>query len=191
MENIFTKINEKLGKLRRNETQMTDEQRIEFAGRLRALKIKIAEDARKICRSYLISGITLLKEDAKEVKEAISRIEMIMAEENARGTFKKASRILFSTYSVDKFLDSLCQVHDRIECEGYGPYWAKHCRPCEGGDSDEKFSFWNDIIEMGWVEEWQCWKKKGEPCVTTMLPPTMELILEEYEDRRRHYAGEV
>ena len=191
MANIFTEIDEKLGKLRRNEQQMTDEQRVKYAGQLKALKIKIAEDARKICSSFLTGGITFLKEDAKEAEDAIIRIERIVAEENARGTFKKASRILFSTYSVDKFLNFLCPVNDRIDCEGYGPYWAGHCRPCEDGDGDARFTFWNDIIDMGWVEEWKIWKKKGEWCWTTRLPPTMELIREEYEDRRRHYAGEV
>jgi len=118
---------------------------------------------------------------------------MILAEEIARGALKEASRILFSTYNVDKFLEALCPVHDRVFYEGYAPYWIEHCdvyneegKQTHGGG---EFSAWNHIIDMGWIEEYGVWKKKDEMCWMIMLPPTMELIQKEYEEAKKRYAG--
>ncbi len=191
MANIFTEIEEKLGKLRRNEEQMSEEQKKQFEKQLKALKIKIAKDATEICKGFILSGILILKED--ESDKVIDRINMILAEEKAKGTLKEASRILFSTYDVDKFLEVLCPVHDRVFYEGYAPYWIEHCavyneegkRTLGGGE----FSAWNDIIDMGWIEEHKIWKKKDEMCWTVMLPPTLELIQKEYEEVKKRYDG--
>lgn len=191
MGNIFTEMDEMLGKLRRNEEQMTEAQKKQYAVQLLALKKKISKSATEICRSFLLCGIRILKED--ENNEAIERINMILAEEIARGALKEASRILFSTYNVDKFLEALCPVHERVFYEGYAPYWLKHCTVYDDEEVQTKgggeFSAWNDIIDMGWIAENNIWKKKGEWCVRIMLPPTAELIRREYEDRRKEYAG--
>jgi len=189
--NIFTEMDEMLGKLRRNEEQMTEAQKKQYAVQLLALKKKISKSATEICRSFLLCGIRILKED--ENNEAIERINMILAEEIARGALKEASRILFSTYNVDKFLEALCPVHDRVFYEGYAPYWIEHCdvyneegKQTHGGG---EFSAWNHIIDMGWIEEYGVWKKKDEMCWMIMLPPTMELIQKEYEEAKKRYAG--
>ena len=191
MGNIFTEMDEMLGKLRRNEEQMTEAQKKQYAVQLLALKKKISKSATEICRSFLLCGIRILKED--ENNEAIERINMILAEEIARGALKEASRILFSTYNVDKFLEALCPVHDRVFYEGYAPYWIEQCdvyneegKQTHGGG---EFSAWNHIIDMGWIEEYGVWKKKDEMCWMIMLPPTMELIQKEYEEAKKRYAG--
>lgn len=191
MGNIFTEMDEMLGKLRRNEEQMTEAQKKQYAVQLLALKKKISKSATEICRSFLLCGIRILKED--ENNEAIERINMILAEEIARGALKEVSRILFSTYNVDKFLEALCPVHDRVFYEGYAPYWIEHCdvyneegKQTHGGG---EFSAWNHIIDMGWIEEYGVWKKKDEMCWMIMLPPTMELIQKEYEEAKKRYAG--
>ena len=191
MGNIFTEMDEMLGKLRRNEEQMTEAQKKQYAVQLLALKKKISKSATEICRSFLLCGIRILKED--ENNEAIERINMILAEEIAWGALKEASRILFSTYNVDKFLEALCPVHDRVFYEGYAPYWIEHCdvyneegKQTHGGG---EFSAWNHIIDMGWIEEYGVWKKKDEMCWMIMLPPTMELIQKEYEEAKKRYAG--
>lgn len=191
MGNIFTEMDEMLGKLRRNEEQMTEAQKKQYAVQLLALKKKISKSATEICRSFLLCGIRILKED--ENNEAIERINMILAEEIARGALKEASRILFSTYNVDKFLEALCPVHDRVFYEGYAPYWIEHCdvyneegKQTHGGG---EFSAWNHIIDMGLIEEYGVWKKKDEMCWMIMLPPTMELIQKEYEEAKKRYAG--
>lgn len=191
MGNIFTEMDEMLGKLRRNEEQMTEAQKKQYAVQLLALKKKISKSATEICRSFLLCGIRILKED--ENNEAIERINMILAEEIARGALKEASRILFSTYNVDKFLEALCPVHDRVFYEGYAPYWIEHCdvyneegKQTHGGG---EFSAWNHIIDIGWIEEYGVWKKKDEMCWMIMLPPTMELIQKEYEEAKKRYAG--
>lgn len=191
MANIFTEIEEKLGKLRRNEEQMSEEQKKKFEKQLKALKIKIAKDATEICKGFILSGILILKED--ESDKVIDRINMILAEEKAKGTLKEASRILFSTYDVDKFLEALCPVHDRVFYEGYAPYWIDHCAVYneEGMQTmgEGVFSAWNSIIDMGWIEEHNIWKAKGKDEWRIMLPPTMELIRKEYEERKKEYAG--
>ena len=193
MANIFTEIEEKLGKLKRNETQMTEAQKKQYEKNLKALKIKIAKSATKICRSFILSGILILKRD--ESDGVVDRINMILAEEKARGAFKEASRILFSTYDVDKFLEALCPVHDRVFYEGYAPYWIEHCAVYNeegmqtlGGGI---FSAWNDIINMGWIEEYNIWKAKEKDEWRIMLPPTVELIRREYEERKKEYVGKV
>lgn len=170
---------------------MTEAQKKQYAVQLLALKKKISKSATEICRSFLLCGIRILKED--ENNEAIERINMILAEEIARGALKEASRILFSTYNVDKFLEALCPVHDRVFYEGYAPYWIEHCdvyneegKQTHGGG---EFSAWNHIIDMGWIEEYGVWKKKDEMCWMIMLPPTMELIQKEYEEAKKRYAG--
>lgn len=191
MANIFTEIEEKLGKLRRNEEQMSEEQKKQFEKQLKALKIKIAKDATEICKGFILSGILILKED--ESDGVIDRINMILAEEKAKGTLKEASRILFSTYDVDKFLEALCPVHDRVFYEGYAPYWIDHCAVHneEGMQTmgEGVFSAWNSIIDMGWIEEHNIWKAKGKDEWRIALPPTMELIRKEYEERKKEYAG--
>ena len=170
---------------------MTEAQKKQYAVQLLALKKKISKSATEICRSFLLCGIRILKED--ENNEAIERINMILAEEIARGALKEASRILFSTYNVDKFLEALCPVHDRVFYEGYAPYWIEHCAVYneEGKQTmgEGAFSAWNSIIDMGWIEEHNIWKAKKKDEWRNMLPPTMELIRKEYEDRRKEYAG--
>lgn len=191
MSNIFTEIEEKLGKLRRNEEQMSEEQKKQFEKQLKALKIKIAKDATEICKGFILSGVLILKGD--ESNGVVDRINMILAEEKAKGTLDKASRILFSTYNVDKFLEALCPVHDQVFYEGYAPYWIEHCAVYneEGKQTmgEGVFSAWNSIIDMGWIEEHNIWKAKEKDEWRIMLPPTMELIRKEYEDRRKEYAG--
>ena len=183
VENIFTEIKGMLGKLRRNEEQMTEAQKKQYAVQLMALKKKIAKSATEICRGFLLCGVRILKGD--EDNGVVERINMILAEEIARGALKKASRILFSTYDVDKFLEALCPIHDRVFYEGYGPYWVEHCTVCNEGE----FPAWNDIIEMGWIAKHSIWKKKDEMCWTVMLPPTLELIQKEYEEVKKRYDG--
>lgn len=192
MANIFTEIEEKLGKLRRNETQMSEAQKKQYAKQLTALKKNISKSATEICKGFLLCGVKVLKEDC-ETSGVIDRINMILAEETAKGTIKEASRILFSTYDVDKFLEALCPLHDRVFYEGYGPYWVKHCTVYDEEDVQTigggEFSAWNDIIDMGWIAEYGIWKKKDELCWTHMLPPTMELIRRRYKEAKKAYAG--
>jgi hypothetical protein len=67
---------------------MSEEQKKQFEKQLKALKIKIAKDATEICKGFILSGILILKED--ESDGVIDRINMILAEEKAKGVFKEA-----------------------------------------------------------------------------------------------------
>lgn len=191
MGNVYEEISEKLGKLRRNETQMTEEQKKKYARQLKALQKKIAEDASAIMRGFVLSGVKILKGDGAD--EAIDRINKILEQERAKDEIRKASHVLFSTYDVDKFLEALIPLHDMVWFEGYGPYWCSKCRPYAGiSKTGDALTVWNDIIGMGWDAEHHIWQKEDEICWTLMLPPTMELIEEsrkEMESHDNHRSG--
>lgn len=186
MQNTFQEFTEKLGKLQRNESQMTERQKVVYAAQLKSLRSKVAALASEIARGFIIGGIQILKADPPETRDRLtSKVAAIINQEKAAGTIKAASRVLFSAYDTDKFLEALIPLHDRVWFEGYAPYWCQHCRPYTGiGASGQKLTHWNDIIGMGWNPERGLWEKESEICWTVMLPPTMELAATEYEKER-------
>ena len=175
--NTYEELREALGKLKRNESQMTGAQKKQYKKQLDALKHKAAGLANQVARDFLLMGIRIRKDDGDE---AVERIKAIIVKEN--GNLKKAMKALLATYSMDKFFAALLPSQTRIFYEGYGPYLARHCVPVKDGDGDARFSYYNDIIDMYWAEEWSEWKRKGEWCVTIMLPPVMEMIRKRYQE---------
>ncbi len=174
--NSLKEITENLEKLRRNEINMSEEQKTQYAHQLCKLRKKIAEKATKILKSFLLSGIQILKDE--DGAKVIDRINRILAEEQEKGTFQKICNTLYLTYSVDKFLVAAIPIYNRIMYEGYAPYWVKHCILNDKKD----FSFRNDIIKMEWCAEHSVWKTKDAWSI--MLPPTMELIQKEYNEEK-------
>lgn len=186
MENTYQEFIEKLGKLQRNETQMSERQKVIYAAQLKALRSKIAASASEFARSFILGSVRLLKADPPETKdECIGRITAIIDQEVKAGAMKKASRTLFHTYDVEKFLEALLPIRQRVWYEGYAPYWCQHCRPYTGtGMSGKPLTFWNDLIGMGWNSEHSIWEKENELSWTLMLPPTMELVRQEYKQEK-------
>ena len=186
MENTYQEFTEKLGKLQRNETQMTERQRVIYADQLKALKKKVAGLATEIASEFILGSVRLLKSDTEKTKsECIDRVKAAIDREVEAGTMKKASRVLFTTYSIEKFLEALLPIHYRVWYEGYAPYWCQHCRPYKGpGMSGRPLTYWNDLIGMGWNSEYSLWEKEKEICWTLMLPPTMELVSREYQQEK-------
>ena len=82
----------------------------------------------------------------------------------------------------DAFFLSLLPIHLKIWYEAYAPYWLEHCRPVSDRDDEAEFTYYNDLIDMYWVGEWQGWKRKGKWEVTIMLPPTKGLVLLQYRE---------
>ena len=183
----YKELEEALGKLKRNETQMSEEQKRRYAKQLEA---KIRQLASQVMREFLLSGIRIRKDDGDETA---GKIEAVVRDE--QGSMRKAMEILLSTYDMDEFLKALCPIQCRIFHEGYGLYWVSHCKPT----GDPEFPYTNDLIGMEWWEghnEWAATKmedgkrtvdfKRG---VTIMLPPTMELIQKDYQEEMQRYKA--
>ena len=185
---IYERFKENLGKLQRNESQMTAGQRVKYKKPLLKLKHEIADDAAKVIWDFLVSGVRSADkdQDSDDWKAVIRKSEGFIDEWSKSGRMKEVSKILFTTFDVDKFLFALLPLYYKIWYEAYGPYWLKHCIPT----FEDEFTFSNDIIGMEWWDEhheWASVKIEGgkKVCdyrkgVTIMLPPTEELLQEAY-----------
>lgn len=134
----------------------------------RSYRLKQVND---IMKSFLLGGLRVKEDDCGDLATAVQKI--IASTADIR---KAAVKEFLSTGDMDSFLLSLMPVHNRIFYDAYAPYWLSHCKPVTDRDSEVEFTFYNDIIDMFWAAKWQEWKKKGEWCVTIMLPPTKGLI---------------
>ena len=128
-------------------------------------------EALDLAKSFLLSGLRIKKDDCADLFEKIRRV-IVKHELKIRS----AAEEFLSTGDMDSFLSSLIPVHDCIFYDAYALYWLSHCHPVSDSDDEAEFTFYNDLIDMYWAAKWQEWKKKGEWCVTIMLPPTKGLI---------------
>ena len=186
MDEYYERLAENLGKLQRNESQMTEEQKKQYAAPLKKLKDQIREDAVEVANTFPVSGIRLKEVDSKDCKNMVKQVQKIFEEHSNKGTFKKAGKKLFETFSILEFLNALCVLRTDIWYQAYGPYWIKHCTM----QDDPEYPFHNDIIDMDWWAEHNEWAKtkieNGKRVtdyfggVTVMMPPTKEQLDKEY-----------
>lgn len=178
----YTNLKENLGLLQRNMSQMTEEQKQKYKTALRKLKEQIAKDAEEVAKEFILMGCRFLTADFKDWEKGfIESVNKILEEEH--GAKKEASRVLFKTYDIDKFLTTLCRIHYRIWYEAYAPYWLNHTSP---NPMSSEYPYHNDIIDMDWWAEHNEWAKTKvedgkmvtdyQGGVTIMIPPTEELI---------------
>ena len=173
----YEELLEKLGKLKRNEAQMSQEQRERYAPQLEKMRKRIQSLALTFGRSFLFYGMVFARGDETEV----TRVRAVLLENEIRDAERDALAVLFSSYDFDEYLRVLLPVQIKLFHLGYGPYWVRHCREVSDKDSEAEFSHYNDLIDMYWVPAWHEWKRKDKWEVTVMLPPTMEEIREVYE----------
>lgn len=196
MENNYNRLVENLGKLKRNETQMTKEQKEQYKKPLLKLRKEIADDATEIMKSFVTMGMRLGEDtDPEDWKKVIRDAERLVDEWDKQGGIKNASKVLFSTYDIDAFLTALCPIHCTVWFKAYGTYWLKHIR--ETGE--QEYPYYNDILDMHWWKEANEWAKTkiegGKRVtdyhggVTIMLPPTRELLDAEYKREMESYEG--
>ena len=186
-DSTYKRLTETLDKLKRNETQMSDQQKAEYADQLKALRQKIAGMAGEIAREFILGG-TRLKQ-GEDADECARRIQEIVQAEQARDEYKTAMAVLFRTYNVAKFTTVLLPIHNRVWYEGYAPYWCKYCTPYTGTSYNGKpLTFWNDIIDMGWNERERVWYSESEKRISLSLPPTMEQVAAKYEKELQEWA---
>ena len=184
--NEHKRLRELVGRLKRNETRMTPEQKIEYAAELTKLKKLITSLALKSGRDFLFSGI-LLGDDGKYVTE---QIRAGLGANEIADTERAALTVLFECYDCQKFFDTLLPLALKIYYLGYGQYWVRHCKPVKDADDLSEFSYYNSLINMFWVEEEKSWKTKGKREWAEMLPPTMDAIRETYQNHLAELKGE-
>lgn len=176
MDNYYDRMVENLGKLQRNETQMTPEQKEKYKKPLRKLKQEIADDATQMMRDFIYGGIRIPIED-KTGAEAFKKVRDEILEQDAKKVSKEASRALFKTYDLDKFMEALLPIHYRLWYEAYGPVWLSHCK----ATGDPEYPYHNDIIGMDWDQKSSVWFNREKVSWTLMLPPTKELLEAAYQ----------
>lgn len=177
---------ENLGKLKRNEEQMTPEQKKRFLKPLIKLKTEIAAEATKYIHSFAISGIKIADRDPAN-EDLYEEIRKIVKKAQEDGLYNEFSKILFTEYDLDTLIRAALPLRYAIWYKAYGPYWITHCS--RTGDKD--FPFRNDLIGMEWSAKEGVWmntitengKMTADPSgsFATMLPPTQELIAAAYE----------
>ena len=96
------KTQEKLDKLRRNETQMTPEQKIAWKKNLQAYRNQIIAEANEILREFVFGQMNVLKEDEGAVDQIISRIEKMAKTDWWKKQMENAKDVLFRTYSLTR-----------------------------------------------------------------------------------------
>jgi hypothetical protein len=166
---------EKLGKLRRNELQMTAEQKIQFKEQIRAFKFKIQNLASEILKSFCLDGLRILPGDEAGVNSVIRSVEQIIGEERKKGTFRALGDILLKTADPDAFLEAAYPLRYRVWFEGYGPYWLAQCHYIA-----DRQTYYNPILQMWWHPDEGLWATENGAAWTMAFPPTPELL------RRRH-----
>ena len=172
----FPELISVLDRLKRNETMMSEEQKKQYEKPLEALRRRATSLSLKIGRAYIFSGIQLAKGD----EHVWERIRAYVPDNEIADAERAALTVLFSSYNINGFLTALLPVKYKAFYLGYGPYWAKHCKPITDSDGNEEFTYYNDIIDMFWDADKNEWKRKGGQSAMIMLPPTMELIKHEY-----------
>ena len=178
----YTLMVEKLGRYRRNLAQMTPEQKRQFKPALDKLRGEIHSHAQRVMAEALLGGLRFARDDCAE---PMRRVAAILRDSDVQNAMKRAEDVLFLRPEGGQFLTELVPARYRILYEGYGAYWAAHCRPVSDSDEQTAFTFCNDLVGMYWSPSWRVWKTKGEWELALMLPPTMEQIEDEY---RRNLA---
>ena len=142
------------------------------------------ETAKEHAKEYLLMGTRVKAGDESDLlKATVDSVNRIL-KENMK-TIKAAEAAYVESDDIDAFTLALLPIHYRILYEAYAPYWLEHCIPVTDHDDDAEFTYYNDLIDMYWAWKWQEWKKKGEWCVTIMLPPTRGLMNFAYQEEKR------
>lgn len=175
--NIYLETAKKLQRLGLNETKMSQEQFVRYASTLKKYRTDIIAGANEILIHFWLGGLYVKK--GERAADALCReVQKVIDDESAKGEMKRLKDILFQTYSLEKFLDAACRVHDRVLYEAYAPYWISTCEkkplpdgiPWAGVPSSGAV-WYNQMIDMYWHDEFCIWVSASESAWCTCLPP--------------------
>lgn len=189
--NIYQKTAEKLGKLGRNEAQMSEVQFVQYEEVLKRCRNEILEGAKQIFCTFCTPKLLVLKSDLPAASDEIrENIRRIVTDGQTKKEIKRLKEILFQTYSLECVLDAAGSLQNRILYEAYAPYWVSKCARAKAplgieclGVSGE--TWYNPMIDMYWDEKCCLWVSAKETAWKIDLPPTKELCMAEYEEKKQ------
>lgn len=155
---IVDRLYKNLDRLKRNEQNMTPALREKHKGALRMLRLEIAEDATLIAHHFLLDALVVPEADRAAF---LKRCDEVLTGQGG------ITRVLFSTYSVERFIESLTPLWGRLMSEAYAPVWMAHCH--RTGDPD--YPFYSDLIQMYWESSTRMWVNIDGTAFTMGLPP--------------------
>ena len=176
MDDLEKKVREKLEKLKRNLTQMTEEQKERYLVPLGNLKLEIAAYVGQMTSEHWLLGYRFSK--AKDPEDATAQIRCrkacndILQTERAINISKHAHEVMLETYDLNEYFKVLEPLNEYIFFKAYAPYWLRHCKSevLQGSDNTV-FSYSNDLIDMKWDPEQRLWVGDSGQ-FAEMLPPT-------------------
>ena len=192
----FQEVQDMLGKLQRNESQMTATDLKKYEKPLRKLRNDIIEKVADLVKSFTLMSVRFAEGENKEVIDKIcSNIQMIVDEVGAGGRPVEWRDYLFRTYDVNAYLSASVFLKDRIDYEAYVPYWCEHCKIRKmkpeqdpfGQHPEEWEAYWNDIIGMWWDPDSQLWIYPDRIGWTIKFRPTIEENEEDYKIKKGEY----
>lgn len=166
--NIIVRVTENLGRLKRNEDQMTPEQKAMYGKAVKKLRNRIWSDALAIMQQFLFLGCRMTDSEAdKEILH--SKVTEIM-QNGGTESIEEAAKVLFSTYDLNAFLKALIPLNKRIYYEAYSEVWLFHCRKTGK-------TYRNDLIDdLEWNADYGMWFNMDKKTFGCFLPPTKELL---------------
>lgn len=168
-------------KLRRNITQMTDEQKMAYHAPLQKLKSKVNDDLQQVANTMILSPFRILDADAGSdaerqfVEEAVRIIN-----ENAK-FIRDAIYEHADTNDIFELYEDLLPIRTLVNRKAYIPYFMSRTKVTD----DPDFPVYSEILNMWWwdeAEEWTCTKiENGKRVVDyhggiTLFPDISEVM---------------
>lgn len=188
---IYQKTAEKLGKLGRNEAQMSEVQFVQYEEVLKKCRKEILAGVKQIFCTFCTPKLTVLKSDlpfaSDEIRESVRKIA---TDAQTKEEIKRLKSTLFQTYSLECVLDTAGSLENRILYEAYAPYWVSKCVKTEAPSGAKRMGVFGEawyslILDMYWNEKCCLWVSAKETAWRIDLPPTKELCMAEYEEKKQ------
>ncbi len=188
---IYQKTAEKLGKLGRNEAQMSEVQFVQYEEVLKKCRKEILAGVKQIFCTFCTPKLTVLKSDLPSASDEIrENVRRIVTDEQTKEEIKRLKSTLFQTYSLECVLDTAGFLSSRILYEAYAPYWVSKCTKVKAPLGTERMGvsgevWYNPMINMYWNEKCRLWVSAKETAWRIELPPTRELCMAEYKENKQ------
>ena len=169
------------GKMQRNLSQMTPDQKQEYAKALNQLRSEIEEAAVEAAEWAIFGSWHVLSGDSSE--NIIKRAVTVMQEEWWLSRFRAAARQLFRDYDANAFYNALFPLEFVLAHRAYGPYWVSKCS--QGPDGRYRSAVLDRTAGEGyrWSPGSGLWIRRDGHTVSCAkcLPPTTQELREEFK----------
>lgn len=188
---IYQKTAEKLGKLGRNEAQMSEVQFVQYEEVLKRCRKEILSGVKQIFCTFCTPKLPVLKSDLPSASDEIREsVRKIATDAQTKEEIKRLESTLFQTYSLECVLDVASSLENRILYEAYAPYWVSKCTKVKAPLGAERMGVFGEawyslILDMYWNEKCCLWMSAKETAWRIALPPTRELCMAEYEEKKQ------